>query len=303
MNGKHISKYRNKGYICNVGDIIEVKIKDIPSTSKVRIDAKCSICNEIKETNYASYLLSISKGGFYACSQKCSNKKVRITNIERYGVDVPAKNKEVLNKMKKTCLELYGIENAAKLEINTEKAKKTKLIKYGSETYSNHEKYIKTNLKKYGVDNPSKLESIKNKKKETCFNNYGVDSPSQNIHVYHKSFKHKKYKHLTYQSSYELNFILFCEELGIKIEDVKFNIDYTLNEKNRKYYPDFHLPDYNLICEVKSTYTMNCKYDENKQKELSTINKGYNFLFIVDNNFDKIKEIINYSLTSSQAAS
>ena len=288
MNGKHISKYRDKGYNCNVNEIIEVDIKDVPFNSSVRVEAKCEVCGDIKDTNYNSYSLSVKKGGFYACSQKCSNIKVKNTNIEKYGFYAPAKNKEVLDKMKNTTTNRYGVDNPAKLNINTLKAKQTKLIKYGNKNYVNIERNKNTVLEKYGVNNVSQLDFVKIKKSETCFRNYGVYNPSQNIHIYHKSFKHKKYKHLTYQSSYEYDFILFCEENNLEIQDTSFNIDYNLHEKDRKYYPDFYLPKYNLICEVKSTYTFMKKYEENIKKKEYTLSKGYNFLFIIDKNYEEL---------------
>jgi len=292
MNGKHISKYRDKGYVCEVNEIIEVDIKDVPFNSSVRVEAKCAICGSIKNTNYNSYYISVSNGGFYTCSQKCSNIKVKNTNLKKYGVDAPAKNKEIMNKMKKTSTERYGVDNPAKLDINTLKAKDTKLIKYGNENYNNRLKQKNTMMEKYGVDNASKLDFVKIKKSETCFRNHGVYYPAQNIHIYHKSFKHKKYKHLRYQSSYEYDFIIFCEENNIEIQDTSFNIDYNLLEKDRKYYPDFYLPKYNLICEVKSTYTFMKKYEENIKKKEYTLSKGYNFLFIVDKNYEEISSFL-----------
>jgi hypothetical protein len=33
------------------------------------------------------------------------------TNLQKYGVEHPAQNKDILNKMKQNCLEKYGVEN------------------------------------------------------------------------------------------------------------------------------------------------------------------------------------------------
>ena len=60
MNGKHISKYRDKGYICNVNDIIEVKIEDVAKSSKIRIKTKCDECGKLTETNYNNYKETIT---------------------------------------------------------------------------------------------------------------------------------------------------------------------------------------------------------------------------------------------------
>jgi hypothetical protein len=65
-----------------------------------------------------------------------------------------------------------------------------------------------------------------------------------------------------------------------------------MNDKKRKYHSDFYLPDYNLICEVKSLYTYNDDYDENMLKMEYTIKSGYNFLFIIDKNYNELEEKI-----------
>lgn len=291
MNGKHISKYRAKGYLCEVNDYIEVDIEDIHSQSNIKINAICDVCLSETSTSYLSYNNSIRNGGFYACSQKCSNKKVRKTNMERYGVEVPAKNNSVMDKMKLTSMTKYNVDNQAKLDINTKKAKKTKKDKYGSETYVNPEKAKETCIEKYGVSNTSKLKSTKEKKKATCLKNHGVEHPSQNIKIFNKIFKKYKHNDIIYQSSNELNFIKLCEKNKIEIDNPKFNIDYFY-EKNRKYYPDFYLPKYNLVCEVKCKYTMNVSYDKNISKKIHTENLGYVFIFIIDNDFTEFFKII-----------
>lgn len=74
----------------------------------------------------------------------------RNTNIEKYGVDNPAKNEKIkkmqseiaiknqnefgtviLNKRKSTCLKKYGVDNVRKSECVINKIKNTKLNKYG----------------------------------------------------------------------------------------------------------------------------------------------------------------------------
>ena len=47
-----------------------------------------------------------------------------------------------------------------------------------------------------------------------------------------------------------------------------FFIDYIFNDKNKKYYPDYYLPDYILIVEIKSNYTYECEKDQNEAKNI-----------------------------------
>jgi len=67
-------------------------------------------------------------------------EKRKQTNIEKYGVDNPAKSQMIQNKIKNTCIEKYGVTNP----------QQNKLIKI---------KTIKTLTKKHGIDNPAKLSS------------------------------------------------------------------------------------------------------------------------------------------------
>jgi hypothetical protein len=177
MNGKHISKYRDKGYNCNVNEIIEVDIKDVPLSSKIEIETKCDVCGDIIKTTYHQYNLSIKNGGFYSCFGKCSNIKVKDTNLNKYGVDAPAKNKTILEKMKNTYIEKYGVDNPSK----SENVKIKKLLTNIENGYDNpfqsadiKVKIKQSNLIKYGVDNPSKSEEIKARKELTSLKNYGV---------------------------------------------------------------------------------------------------------------------------------
>jgi hypothetical protein len=57
--------------------------------------------------------------------------------------------------------------------------------------------------------------------------------------------------------------------------------------------PDFYLPRYNLIIEIKSQYTYNYDIDKNISKKEGCVIKGYNFLFIIDNIFDEFLQKIN----------
>ena len=117
--------------------------------------------------------------------------KAKETFLKKYGVDNPAKSKEVLAKMQKTNLEKYGVEYSAQSDIVKEKIKATNLEKYGVECSFQAEvvkdKIKATNLERYGVDNPSKSAVIKNKIVESNRKNLGVDYPMQSKEVMDKS--------------------------------------------------------------------------------------------------------------------
>lgn len=117
--------------------------------------------------------------------------KAKETFLKKYGVDNPAKSKEVLAKIQKTNLERYGVEYSAQSDIVKEKVKTTNLKKYGVE-YSFQANEVKdkikaTNLERYGVDNPSKSDIIKTRIVESNRKNLGVDYPMQSKDVMDKS--------------------------------------------------------------------------------------------------------------------
>lgn len=117
--------------------------------------------------------------------------KAKETFLKKYGVDNPAKTKEVKDKMRKTTLERYGVEHSSQSVVVKEKNRQSNLAKYGVE-YSFQanevkEKIKQTNLDKYGVDNPSKSEVIKQRIVASNRKHLGVDYPMQSREVMDKS--------------------------------------------------------------------------------------------------------------------
>lgn len=123
--------------------------------------------------------------------KKNRSAKAKETFLKKYGVDNPAKSKEVLAKIQKTNLERYGVGCSAQSEVVKEKIKASNLKKYGVE-YSFQAEEVKdkikaTNLERYGVDNPSKSDIIKTRIVESNRKNLGVDYPMQSKGVMDKS--------------------------------------------------------------------------------------------------------------------
>lgn len=196
---------RNKSYFQNLkyeinGNKLIIKTTDLPKSSHQVIDAVCDLCHKEYRLRYDKYVQNESRYGFFSC-KKCSTKKKKITNLEKFGVDNYAKidgygdivkeiNKERygnanynnIDKHKQTMLEKYGVEYYMNLDKFREKSKATKKLKYGDEFYTNFEKIkqtklerygdqfytnsgktISTNVTKYGVDNFTKTEEFKEK--------------------------------------------------------------------------------------------------------------------------------------------
>jgi hypothetical protein len=111
-----------------------------------------------------------------------------------------------------------------------------------------------------------------------------------------RNYKYGNCDNLWYRSSYEEIFINFCKEFNIKIESAsnkQFRIRYqTLDNKYHFYYPDFYLPKYNLIIEIKSSYTYDRFLEKNNSKQKACLELGYNHIFIIDKNYDELNKII-----------
>jgi len=70
-------------------------------------------------------------------------------------------------------------------------------------------------------------------------------------------------------------------------------IEYMYNDKIHRYFPDMYIKYLNLIIEVKGNWTYNADYDINQLKKESCEKLGYKFLFVIENDFDKLNKILN----------
>lgn len=119
------------------------------------------------------------------CQTQSEQRKqsMKQTSLEKYGVDIPAKCSQVIEKRKKTCLEKYGVENTIQVKEFQEKKKATLLKNYGVDVPFKNKKIIdkakQTTLDHYGVDNPFKDENIQQYAKQRRLELYGVEYVSQ----------------------------------------------------------------------------------------------------------------------------
>ena len=218
-------------------------------------------------------------------SKECSLAKYKESCVKRYGAEFPLNSKgtEPNKKYKETMLEKYGYEfNCRRPEV-VEKAMKNYLDNFNEVL----EKREKTCLEKFGTKHAFQNEEVKDKIKITNNIRYGGDNSMHSEEIFLKNrkkrldiFNYKDTK-LTYQGTYELDFIEYCMLNNIKIENGQ-RIPYVFEGKNKKYYSDFYLPNYNLIVEIKSTYTYNMEVLQNLAKCNTCLSNGYKFLFIFD---------------------
>ena len=292
ISNQNITYYKDKGYDdIKVGNTYMIKSSDVSKTVATRIYVICENCYSEKYIRSQNYHNQIKKSGFYVCIN-CNNVKVSKTNIIKYGTKCPLQNEIIKDKSLKTMIDNYGVDNISKVDYIKEERrnnfKSDYFIKKSKETW----------IKNYGVDNPSKSELIKDKKTKTLYKNYGVDNPSHSNIIFEKAqLSGKKIKKheigLFYRGTYEKDFLDFCLNKNIKVEKGP-TIKYIFNSYNKYYHSDFYIPSINLVCEIKSSYYYNLYLEKNIQKmEYSKIH--YNFLFIIDKNYNelilKIKEM------------
>jgi hypothetical protein len=231
-------------------------------------------------------------------------EKSKITLNDRYGVDSPLKNKEIKLKVENTCLERYSAKSPLESNIIKKKILDIKKERYNDEFYNNREKYKETCLERYGFENPMQNELIKQKLTNIVFEKYGVYHPAQNEEVYKKMIKKGlyilKYKdsNLHYQGEYELDFLNnYFDKINIKRGN---SIKYIFNEKECIYFPDFYFEELNLIIEIKSSYWYNKHYDKNIAKQKVCKQKGYNFIFILDKNYEIFDKMISHTIYNKE---
>jgi len=230
------------------------------------------------------------------CSFKChpnnwNQNKVKNTVNKKYNVDNVFQLPNIKQKLKLSLIKKYGVEHPLQSNILLNKMTSNNIIKYGVEypqmLPNIREKQKATLIKRYGVNHYSKTKEFRElSSKNMCKYN-------QNILTNHTIKRYKDTK-LYYQSKYELKFLEFCEKKNILM--------YISNSPTFKYinknYGKWHLPDFKFkdkfIIEIKSTYWMNKQggIDVINAKKESVEIKGYNYIFLLDEDFDDFIKII-----------
>ncbi len=153
-----------------------------------------------------------------------SNPKRPKTRQKKYCSD-ECKNSGKSANMKDTFIRKYGVENPAKCKEVADKIRNTKEERYGSGTFNNHKKFVDTCIQRYGVSHPMELESTKDKIKDTNISRYGVENPSQDERVKNKK-KETTLQHYGVENPFESEIIKLkikekLSESGIKFTSQK----------------------------------------------------------------------------------
>lgn len=273
----NVNKIRCKRYK-NIRNYLFSYFNDNPSTFteilfriKYNIERNyCSICG--KPTYFKGISWYKKTGKLYAdfCSCKCSmnshetKEAYKKSCIDKYGVDNPMKNKNVVDKGKETCRNKYGVVRASLLKEYQDKVKET-------------------NMKRYGVEVPLQNREINKKWHETCYVNFGTYSPLANKEIYDKaeettykkygvycvfntkenrekllSEKTKQKRYETLRRNHTFNTSKIEEIIYEELIDIYGKNDILREYKDKDRYPyrcDFYIKSLDLFIEVQGYYT------------------------------------------------
>lgn len=210
ITNKNIKYYINKKFNCKIGDIISIPTDTMPKMSHNKVIAICEVCNSENELPFSKYNRNKDRQGFYSC-MKCSDKKRKVTNIKKYGIDNAFKREEVKegnrkwmssgefkNKSKETIIEKYGVDSYSKTDefrimMSGFQIERIKYLKENDEYFTslslpdNRLKRENAMFEKYGATYSFYIPDIKRKIQNTNFEKFGHISPFGNRDVQEKS--------------------------------------------------------------------------------------------------------------------
>lgn len=164
ISGRNLNSFKDKGYICKVGDILNVKISDLSINSKNIVEVECDLCGNVCQISYNGYNKNIKINDIYCCN-KCKQSRIEETNLKKYGQKRPLQNKEICEKTKNTNLKKWGGHPCKSLLIKEKiKNKVNEFIENNKEL---HQEYIEKSIssrkdktiekyKKYNIENLDK---------------------------------------------------------------------------------------------------------------------------------------------------
>ena len=155
-------------------------------------------------------------------------------------------------------LEKHGVSNTSKLAEVRSKISESNagLSRPRSE---DHQRKIVESKRANGTNKMSD-EAIA-KIKATVKALYDSDNPP--VTIAENNIKNHKSGHFAghfYRSSYELTFLEYCVDNNVKFESAEnktYRVKYIYEDTQKMYYPDYYLPEYDIIVEIKPESMLN----------------------------------------------
>ena len=182
--GNNIKHYHNLGYNGKRGDIITVKVEDLPDGSNVKIQYLCDYCkNKIITIVYADYKRRINEVNKMAC-RNCFTKKAEETTLLRYGASSYAQTNEFHEIMKDMMNAKYGVQHYSQTQEYKEKWNSTCEERYGKDYRKQFiNKAFETFHEKTGYNYPSQSPEVREKATQSFYKNTSQKTSKQQQYI------------------------------------------------------------------------------------------------------------------------
>lgn len=221
---------------------------------------------------------------------KCIQQRYKETSMENYGVEHPTQSKEVQDKIRNTSMKNHGVPHPMHNEEIKNKAIQNQKA---------------TVMERYNVDTIMKVKAFRDLCIQSCIEKYGSENPMHNSEVSQNALnKACKGKTFTFPSGrtehmqgYEpeaMDLLLdFYDEDEIRTKRSEMPEIFYVGDDARykRYYPDFYIPNENLIVEVKSWYTYQNNFRNTDVKRKACEYLGFEYILIM---FNEKKELIKF---------
>lgn len=245
-------------------------------------------------------------GYFKYCSQSCSSKSEDVrekiskskTGIKQGSEQIRKRvfntNQKLKEQIRKqTNLNRYGVDNPTKLKIISNKISVSNIGKKCVRTPEHQQKIIESKRNNKTLNHKSKTkDSIRNSLLILYQTENSPCTISNNFGGHHKTGYCGKF---FYRSSYELIFINYCIINDILLESAEtkeFRVRYQYLGKNHFYYPDFYLPDYDVVIEIKPNSKLLGDVEQIKIHEGMKVHN--NFTIIDEESLLNLDEVFSY---------
>ena len=207
-------------------------VDSVLKTDKVKNIVKSRDRDFYQKRQEKSIKTKIEKYGSLEEANRRMVEHQRAVMLQTYGIDNIFKDKEYI---KQKCFEKFGRDNFFKGEEGKQAAEEGMLKKYGVKRALQKEEFKEklkqTSLERYGVENYGILEEHTEKMKNTNFQKFGT---------YHAPSHNYKFDELSFDSSWELAFYIYCRDFDIQIER-EVALEYYYKGKRRHYMADFRI--------------------------------------------------------------
>jgi len=233
---RNIKYYKDRNYICVVGDIISIDVNIMPKMSHNKVIAICEKCGNEMELPFSKYNKNKNNQGYYCC-YKCSGEKRKNTTMNKYGVEhfnqldsekekmkIWMSSDEFKTKSKESLIKNYGVDSYSKTDeyklnqsvLMKESIKKSK----ENGTYDcplswegNRELRDKGMIDKYGNHYSYNIPEIIEKRKETIKKRqsrlFNIDKDANFKGIEYKIIEYKLYRNKVRNKTEKLRKQLF----------------------------------------------------------------------------------------------